>query len=288
MRRPAAPNRPCFISSSIVDLAVVTSGAIITPLPSARPSALITTGNTRCSQYCSAWLLLENVLASAVGIFAARINSLAKIFDDSRRAADLVGPKMRNFSDTKRSTTPRANGSSGPTTVRSTLFCFANRTKAGRSVAGIATLSANCAVPALPGAQNIRSTFADCLSFQASACSRPPLPVTRIFIVTIHFRGSRVGCENFYNCRRHVHQSDEIVPWRACRYSLPRWRFRRRDWQRHLLGMADDRDLRVNADVFPDEHFVQVVDAANWLIVERHDHIAFTQTGLRCRTLVLN
>jgi len=24
------------------------------------------------------------------------------------------------------------------------------------------------------------------LSFQASACSRPPLPVTRIFIVTVH------------------------------------------------------------------------------------------------------
>src|SRR5699024_9054037 len=38
------------------------------------------------------------------------------------------------------------------------------------------------AVPALPGATNTFSTFGDCASFHASACSRPPLPSTSIFI----------------------------------------------------------------------------------------------------------
>src|SRR5258708_29418785 len=36
-------------------------------------------------------------------------------------------------------------------------------------------------VPALPGATKICRAPGDCASFQASACSRPPLPTTRIF-----------------------------------------------------------------------------------------------------------
>src|SRR5881628_2978587 len=43
-------------------------------------------------------------------------------------------------------------------------------------------LRAILAVPAFPGAQKISLTRGDCLSFQVSACSRPPLPTTRIFI----------------------------------------------------------------------------------------------------------
>ena len=171
---------------------------MITPLPSASPSALITTGNSTCSQYRSASGLSEKVRASAVGIFSARINSFAKIFDDSSRAADLVGPKMRNSSVVKRSTIPSDKGSSGPTTVRSTSFCLANRSNCSRSVAGMATFSPISAVPALPGAQKIRSTSDDWFSFQTSACSRPPPPMTRIFIArSIDCRGSRAGCENF-------------------------------------------------------------------------------------------
>jgi hypothetical protein len=37
-------------------------------------------------------------------------------------------------------------------------------------------------MPALPGAQKIFSACGDCASFQTSACSRPPEPMTRIFM----------------------------------------------------------------------------------------------------------
>jgi hypothetical protein len=37
-------------------------------------------------------------------------------------------------------------------------------------------------VPALPGATSTSLTRGDCLSFHASACSRPPEPMTRIFM----------------------------------------------------------------------------------------------------------
>ena len=39
------------------------------------------------------------------------------------------------------------------------------------------------AVPALPGAQNTFPARGDCRSFHTSACSRPPLPITRTFIM---------------------------------------------------------------------------------------------------------
>ena len=40
-------------------------------------------------------------------------------FEDSKRAAVFVGPKIRRPCAANRSTTPRASGLSGPTTVRS-------------------------------------------------------------------------------------------------------------------------------------------------------------------------
>ena len=69
-------------------------------------------------------------------------------------------------------------------TVRPMRFSFAKRSRAARSPALISTLSPISAVPAFPGAQKMRSTPADCASFQTSACSRPPLPTTRIFTGT--------------------------------------------------------------------------------------------------------
>jgi hypothetical protein len=46
-----------------------------------------------------------------------------------------------------------------------------------------ATHSASCAMPALPGAQNSRSASGLAAIFQASACSRPPEPSSRMFMV---------------------------------------------------------------------------------------------------------
>ncbi len=154
---------------------------MITPLPSARPSALITRGNRASPTKAKAASHSEKAAPRAVGILFLRINSLAKIFEDSRRAADFDGPKTRRPSAWKRSTMPAASGSSGPITVSPISFSLAKRTNAGRSFAGIATFSATSAVPAFPGAQKIRSAREDCFNFQASACSLPPLPTTRIF-----------------------------------------------------------------------------------------------------------
>ena len=122
-----------------------------------------------------------------------RINSFAKIFDDSTRAADLSGPNARNFSLVNRSTIPAARGSSGPTTVRSTRFSFANLTSAVKSLTEIATFSAISPVPAFPGAQKIWSACGDCRSFHVSACSRPPLPMTRILIASKRTRSCSHG-----------------------------------------------------------------------------------------------
>jgi hypothetical protein len=52
------------------------------------------------------------------------------------------------------------------------------------SLASTSTLRhlSSCAVPALPGATSTSLTRGDCASFQASACSRPPEPMTRTFM----------------------------------------------------------------------------------------------------------
>ena len=142
----------------------------------------MTIGNRSGSQNRSASSLLLKVPASAVGIPCSRISSFAKIFDDSSRAAAFAGPKTRKPSLAKRSTIPAASGSSGPTTVKLTRFSLAKRTRGPRSLAEIATFSPISAVPAFPGAQKMRSAYGDCFNFHASACSRPPLPMTRIFI----------------------------------------------------------------------------------------------------------
>src|SRR5690606_30538117 len=44
------------------------------------------------------------------------------------------------------------------------------------------SMRGSSAVPALPGATSTRVTLPDWTSFQASACSRPPEPMTRTFM----------------------------------------------------------------------------------------------------------
>ena len=68
--------------------------------------------------------------------------------------------------------------------VKPIWLAFANSTNAGMSVAEIATFSTpfSCAVPAFPGATKTLSTRGDWRTFHAKACSRPPLPIIKIFI----------------------------------------------------------------------------------------------------------
>src|SRR3569623_2546618 len=110
--------------------------------------------------------------------------SLAKDFEPASCAAILRGPKQRRPAARKRSTTPATSGPSGPTTVRSTCAARASCSRPSRSVTGTAAVRTpgSRAVPALPGATITSETRVDCLIFQARACSRPPLPITRTFI----------------------------------------------------------------------------------------------------------
>src|SRR3954466_11223013 len=107
---------------------------------------------------------------------------LAKSFEDSSCAAARVGPKILSPASRKRSTTPAASGASGPTTVSWIFSFFANATSSSISEAATFSTPASVAVPPLPGATNTFCTRGLAASFHASACSRPPLPMTRTFI----------------------------------------------------------------------------------------------------------
>src|SRR5690606_5442655 len=79
---------------------------------------------------------------------------------------------------------PATSGASGPTMVRATSLSRAKCASAVLSSTSMAMFStfASRAVPALPGATNTFSTSADWATFQASACSRPPLPMISTFM----------------------------------------------------------------------------------------------------------
>src|SRR3989338_2321929 len=109
---------------------------------------------------------------------------LAKSLDDSSCAAALVGPKIFRPSARKASTTPAASGASGPTTVICMSSCFANSIRSGMAVMATFSTPSSKAVPALPGATKTFCTFVPCARRHASACSRPPEPITNNFIAT--------------------------------------------------------------------------------------------------------
>ena len=137
------------------------------------------------------------------------MNSWAKTLDDSNRAADWFGPQIRKPSRRKVSTTPSANGLSGPTTVRSGRSRFPNSNSPAKSSAPRLTHSTSRpfparrsrAIPALPGAHQSRDTRADWASFQTKACSRPPPPITSSFIGRDSIRSS-AGIENKFQRSR--------------------------------------------------------------------------------------
>src|SRR3984957_15459720 len=110
-------------------------------------------------------------------------NSFAKAFEPSSCAAILRGPKQRRPSLRKRSTSPATSGASGPTTVSATSSFFAKASNPSMSFSTTSALRTpgSRAVPALPGATMTSPTRLDCLIFHASACSRPPEPMTRTF-----------------------------------------------------------------------------------------------------------
>ena len=165
--------------------------ATTTPLPAAKPSALITTGESadpnsplrRCAITSAGESAVRN---AAVGTPCLAINSFAKILLPSKRAAMRVGPTIGKLFASNRSTMPAASGASGPTKVRSIP---SDSTKAASCVCwstGIFTSRATCAMPAFPGAQNSSTAAGDvCRRAQRIACSRPPEPMTSSFLTVL-------------------------------------------------------------------------------------------------------
>ena len=91
-------------------------------------------------------------MAMAVGTPQRCISSLAKVLLLSIRAALLVGPNIAIPSARKASTMPMDSGTSGPTTVMSTLCSPAYRCRPWISAESMGTFRAVWPVPALPGA----------------------------------------------------------------------------------------------------------------------------------------
>ena len=190
MRAPAAPKVFATSISSIARLASTVSWQMSTPLPRARPSALTTQRPASSPAKRLASAASENVFERAVGMWCRSMKSCENAFEASNCAARWLGPQMRRPFDLNKSTMPSASGLSGPTTTRSGFCSCANASSFGRSSALILTHSTGApflarrswAMPALPGAHHICVAWGDCASFQTSACSRPPEPITSSFM----------------------------------------------------------------------------------------------------------
>ena len=164
-----------------------------TPLPRARPSALTAQHPPSDSAKALAGSGCAKAPERAVGMPCRSMKAWEKTFDASNCAAFRLGPQTRNPCCWKRSTMPSASGLSGPTTVRSGRRSWASARSPARSSAPILThwtgspprASRSPAMPALPGAHHIRQASGDWASFQTSACSRPPEPITSSFMRVI-------------------------------------------------------------------------------------------------------
>src|SRR5437764_8712589 len=151
-----APSSPASTSSAVRQTN--------TPLPAARPSALITHGGRATGN------------VAAVATPAASSTSLAKLLEPSIRAAGAPGPKTAIPACRSSSATPATRGASGPMTARSTDSVTASPSRPSRSSARTGWQSPSRAIPGLPGAAWSSASVGLCASRHASACSRAPEP----------------------------------------------------------------------------------------------------------------
>ena len=119
------------------------------------------------------------------------MNPLANSLLPSSTAPAFDGPMtgmcFKASSCLKKSYTPFTSGSSGPTTTMSIPLSMTNCLIPSKSSALMATFSPTSRVPAFPGAMYNFSIFGLCAIFHASACSRPPEPNSKSFILCICF-----------------------------------------------------------------------------------------------------
>ena len=122
----SSTSTPMSMNFSAWAIAASRSLVTITPLPAARPSALITYGAPKASMALSTSAMVWHSRASPVGTSAAAITSLAKFFEPSRAAAAWLGPKTAMPTSRTASATPAISGASGPTMTSSKPPATAN------------------------------------------------------------------------------------------------------------------------------------------------------------------
>ena len=181
--RPASPKAPANMPSA-ARIASSALAAMITPLPAASPSALTTIGG-RCARIAAG----SNDLARECGIARRR---------DAVAHQEFLGELLAAFEPCRELSRPeawQARGREGIDDARDQR-AFGSHDRQSRALGArerdeagdirrrrLPTLRhfGSSAVPALPGATITSVTRGDCASFQASACSRPPPPMTRTF-----------------------------------------------------------------------------------------------------------
>ena len=152
---------------------------MMTPLPAARPSALITTGRSNSSSASRASSGLFTAANRAVGIPARNINSLANALLDSKRAAAAVGPTIRR---------PLARNllddAGGQRNFRPDYGEVGIDRLGGRKIVRCRETGGRHLCDSwIPRSSVERGCLRTLRQFfQQSACSRPPEPTTRIFI----------------------------------------------------------------------------------------------------------
>ena len=182
--RNSSTKIPMSINCLACSRAAAESSVTMTPLPAAKPSALITYGAPKSSMACSTSASVLHCLAIAVGTPAAAITSLANDLLPSSWAASLLGPKTAIPCERRASDTPATNGASGPMMASSIWFSRANLETARGSVGSRSVWHSTWAeIPLLPGATMISLGFVPVLIRALTmACSLAPCPKTRIFI----------------------------------------------------------------------------------------------------------
>ena len=184
---PASPRAPARSAAN-------RSGATVTPLPAARPSALTTTGkpNSAPATAARASLTLRQTRKRAVGTACRAMNALATpcSIRAGRRdgwARTDAGPR-----DSNRSCTPRASGSSGPTTVRSAASTSAQAsTAAGSDTSSDPRRPRRARSPRCPARRSPRGPrLPTQFPGQGHARARP-LPTTSTFHQIPHLSKSR-------------------------------------------------------------------------------------------------
>ena len=190
------------------------SSVTTTPLPAASPSSLTTYGGPNSSSAAADLVGGAQTRASAVGTPAAAITSLAKALEPSSCAASADGPKQPRCPPSRTaSATPATSGASGPD--HDQVDAERGRQAGDRlpveRVDGVQRRDRGDARVA--GAACTSSTSGSRASARARACSRPPVPMTRIFTgsgLGLHApgHGLRVGTRRY--CR--IGSSESSMP----------------------------------------------------------------------------